>query len=202
MHTYLDNFYGTAIVCFKKPNTQIDLQEGQGAGMSDLTWSTDIELTGICQPRSHPWSSPPTHSPTMAQRARALHHDPLTHGSTTIYPRHHPAFSRRFFMDDHVRLLTFLTTLQECTMDTRWFPLFVSYLDSPHPFGSCSRLVPDDCVLDSLGRAASTVRSEQGPKPSACAAGRKTSRNRSREVFLLSWEGGVSRPASLKMLYR
>jgi hypothetical protein len=74
------------------------------------------------------------------------------------------------------RLLTFLVILQELTMDIRWFPNFVSYLDSPHPFGSCSRLVPDGY--------------------------QKTSRNIVREVSSLSWEGGVSRPANLTALCR
>jgi hypothetical protein len=72
-----------------------------------------------------------------------------------------------------VRILTFPTLLQEFTMDIGSFPLFVSYLDSPHPFGSCSRLVPDGCALDSLNRIPPGTRSEQGPKPLACATTRR-----------------------------
>jgi hypothetical protein len=79
----------------------------------------------------------------------------------------------RVLMGPHICVLTFLLLLQEFTMDIGSFPLFVSYLDSPHPFGSCSRLVPDGCALDSLNRIPPGVRSEQGPKPLACATSRR-----------------------------
>ena len=72
-----------------------------------------------------------------------------------------------------IRVLTFLTLLQDFSMDIGSFPLVVSYLDSPHPFGSCSRLVPDGCALDSLNRIPPGTRSEQGPKPLACATTRR-----------------------------
>jgi len=77
------------------------------------------------------------------------------------------------FMVLSLSLLTFLSTLQECAMDTRWFSFFVSYLGSPHSFGLCSRLVPDGCALDSPSRTLPGVHSKQGPKPSACAATRR-----------------------------
>ena len=77
------------------------------------------------------------------------------------------------FMVLSIYLLTFLSSLQECIMDTRWSPLFVSYLDSPHPFGSCSRFVPDGCASGSPSRTLPGVSSERGPKPSACAATRR-----------------------------
>ena len=73
----------------------------------------------------------------------------------------------------NICLLTFLSTLQECIMDTRWFPLFVLYLGSPHPLGSCSRFVPDGCASDSPSRTLPGVRSERGSKPTACAATRR-----------------------------
>ena len=46
-------------------------------------------------------------------------------------------------------LLTFLPTLRQLAMDIKWLSLFVSYLDSPHPSGSCSGLVPDGFALGS-----------------------------------------------------
>src|SRR5664280_883590 len=70
-------------------------------------------------------------------------------------------------------LLTFLSILREFTMDIKWFLVFVSYLDSPHPFGSCSRLVPDGCASDPPDRILPGICSEQEPKPSACAVTRR-----------------------------
>jgi len=70
-------------------------------------------------------------------------------------------------------LLTFLPTLRQLAMDIRWLSLFVLYRGSPHPFGSCSRLVPDGCASDALSRTLPGVRSEQGPKSTACAATRR-----------------------------
>ena len=64
-------------------------------------------------------------------------------------------------------LLTFLPTLQECTMDVRWFSLFISDFDTPHPFGSCSRLVPNGGALGTLSRVELGIYSEREPKPSA-----------------------------------
>src|SRR5450756_2441100 len=70
-------------------------------------------------------------------------------------------------------LLTFLPTLRQLAMGIRWLSLFVLYLDSPHPLGSCSRLVPDGCASGSPSRTLPGVRSERGPKSTACAATRR-----------------------------
>src|SRR5450756_1209371 len=70
-------------------------------------------------------------------------------------------------------LLTFLPTLRQLAMDIRRLSLFVLYFGSPHPVGLCSRLVPDGCASDSLSRTMPEVRSEQGPKSTACAATRR-----------------------------
>ena len=66
-------------------------------------------------------------------------------------------------------LLTFLPTLRQLAMDIRWLSLFVLYRGSPHPFGSYSRFVPDGVISDAPSRTLPGVRSEQGPKLTACA---------------------------------
>src|SRR5450756_97499 len=70
-------------------------------------------------------------------------------------------------------LLTFLPTLRQLAMGIRWLSLFVLYRGSPHSFGSCSRLVPDGCASDAPSRTMPEIRSEQGPKLTACAATRR-----------------------------
>jgi len=70
-------------------------------------------------------------------------------------------------------LLTFLPTLQQLAMDIRRLPFLASYIGTPHSFGSCSRLVPDGVISDAPSRTLPGVRSEQGPKLTACAATRR-----------------------------
>lgn len=98
-------------------------------------------------------------------------------------------FLQQAFMVSSLRLLTSLSTLRECIMDIGCFPLFVSYIDSPHPYGSCSRLGPDGCALNSPSPTPPGVCGEKGPKPSACAANRRPPGERAVRSFRFLGKG-------------
>jgi hypothetical protein len=53
------------------------------------------------------------------------------------------------------------------SMGISWFLLIVSYLDSGHPFGACSRLVPEDGPPHVPGETLPGIRFDSKPKHSA-----------------------------------
>src|SRR5450756_102194 len=90
----------------------------------------------------------------------------LRHAGRCCYMRSNSSFAVLF-------LLTFLPTLRQLAMDIRRLPFLASYIGTPHPFGSCSRLVPDGCASDSLSRTMPEIRSKQESKSTVCAVTRR-----------------------------
>jgi len=166
----LDNSCGTAIMCNCETEYMKRRTRYPRAGTSDLMWGAEMWCTEAC---SIVIGSCPCVD--MLASITVQHVEPLSHRLFTD-PRaslcRHMRSNSPFTVLG-ICLLTFLSTLQELAMDIRWLSLLTSNLDPLHPFGSYSRFVPDGCASGALSRTLPGLRSERGPKSTACAATRR-----------------------------
>ena len=133
-----------------------------------ISYTTDRSMSIL------PRVSPGLRKRHLQRSASSL--SPATYPRTRMLRRARRYRQMRSYNDSMVLypcLLTFLPTQRKLAMNIKRLSLFVLYLGPSHPFGSCSRLVPDGCALDLPDRILPGICSEQGPKSSACAVTRR-----------------------------